>query len=99
MIVLLLLLVLPLLKRYKYRDKPRRRIKVISKRSISQTARLERTIPDNTTPGFAALNELDTHADTCCAGANWALMEYTGQVCKVTPFLDSYQPVQEIPVA
>ena len=26
-------------------------------------------------------------------------MEYTGQICEVSPFLDKYDPVQEIPVA
>jgi hypothetical protein len=33
---------------------------------------------------------MDTHADTCCAGANWSLMELTGEVCDVNPFLNSY---------
>jgi hypothetical protein len=42
---------------------------------------------------------MDTHADTCCAGANWSLLELTGEVCDVNPFLDSYQPMNEIPVA
>jgi hypothetical protein len=42
---------------------------------------------------------MDTHADTSCAGANWSLMELTGELCDVNPFLASYQPVQEIPVA
>jgi Reverse transcriptase (RNA-dependent DNA polymerase) len=51
-----------------------------------------------TTEGHIALNELDTHADTCCAGANWALLELTGHVCEVTPFLDSYDPITEIPL-
>jgi hypothetical protein len=35
---------------------------------------------------------MDTHADTCCAGANWALMDLTGNICEVTPFLESYEP-------
>lgn len=39
---------------------------------------------------------MDTHADTCCAGANWRLMELTGEQ---NPFLDSYKPVKEIQVA
>ena len=56
-------------------------------------------IKNNTVAGHIARNELDTHADTCCAGANWSLMEYTGELCDVNPFLDSYQPIQEIPVA
>jgi hypothetical protein len=42
---------------------------------------------------------MDTHADTCCAGANWALMDLTGNICEVTPFLESYEPVNEVPVA
>ena len=44
-------------------------------------------------------NELDTHADTSCADANWALLEYTGEICEVSPFLTTYDPIQEIPVA
>ena len=42
---------------------------------------------------------MDTHADNCCAGANWTLMHYTGDICEVSPFLNTYAPVQEIPVA
>jgi hypothetical protein len=57
-------------------------------------------IQNDTKADHIAQNELDTHADTCCgAGANWSLMELTGEICNVTPFLDSYQPIQEIPVA
>ena len=44
-------------------------------------------------------NEMDTHADTSCAGANWKLMELSNTMCEVSPFLDSYQPVQEVPLA
>jgi hypothetical protein len=42
---------------------------------------------------------MDTHADTSCAGANWSLMELTGELCDVKPFLDSYNPIMEILVA
>jgi hypothetical protein len=42
---------------------------------------------------------MDTHVDTCCAGANWSLMDLTGEICDVNPFLDTYQPITEIPVA
>jgi hypothetical protein len=45
-----------------------------------------------TQPGHVSKNEMDTHADTCCAGANWALMDLTGNICEVTPFLESYEP-------
>ena len=49
--------------------------------------------------GHIAHNEMDMHADTCCAGANWVLLELTGDVCKVTPFIDFYDPIHEIPLA
>lgn len=42
---------------------------------------------------------MDTHANTYCAGANWSLMELTGEICNINPFLDSYNPESEIPVA
>jgi hypothetical protein len=32
-------------------------------------------------------------------GSNWSLLELTGKICKVNPFLESYQPISEIPVA
>jgi hypothetical protein len=37
--------------------------------------------------------------DTCCTGANWRFLDFTNEVCKVTPFLDSYEPVKEVMVA
>ncbi len=43
--------------------------------------------------------EMDTHADTCCAGATWQLLDFTNEVCKVTSFLDYYEPVKEVMVA
>eukprot|EP00957_Ditylum_brightwellii_P048675 3693336-Ditylum_brightwellii.AAC.1 len=42
---------------------------------------------------------MDSHTDTCCAGANWCVVNFTGVVCDVKPFLDSYEPVQEMPLA
>ena len=42
---------------------------------------------------------MDTHADTCCAGSNWTPLHFTGEIFEVSPFLNIYAPVQEIPVA
>jgi hypothetical protein len=53
--------------------------------------------PDVT--GTIGRNKMDTHADTCCAGANWQLLDSTNEVWKVTPFLDSYELVKEAMVA
>ena len=33
------------------------------------------------------------------AGSNWHVLEYLSQVCEVTAFLGSFEPVNEIPVA
>jgi hypothetical protein len=42
---------------------------------------------------------MDTHnAGTCCAGATWQLLDSTSEVCKVTPFLDSYELVKDVMV-
>ena len=42
---------------------------------------------------------MDTHADMACAGSNWWVMELMGIECKVSPFLDSYKPMNNVPVA
>ena len=43
-------------------------------------------------------SELDSHADTCVAGATWKVMEYTGVVCDVYPYSNSYKPLKQVPV-
>jgi hypothetical protein len=100
-----MLLVLPTLI-YKWRRRKRmyantrsHTIYIISRRYVGRTSRHAKDIGNQTTVGHIANNELDTHADTCCAGANWSRMELTGEICDVNPFLASYQPVQEILVA
>ena len=42
---------------------------------------------------------MNTHADTWCVRANWTPMHYTGDICELSPFLNTYSPVQEIPVS
>jgi len=37
--------------------------------------------------------EIDSHADTCCLGANFVPVYFSGKVCDVSPFLDS-MPIQ-----
>jgi hypothetical protein len=56
------------------------------------------SVPNDTVMGTIGRNEMDTHADTCCAGANWLLLDFTNEVCKVTQFLHSYEPVKEVMV-
>jgi hypothetical protein len=102
--VLLTLLVLPtLIFQYKSQKKQKqqpRHVSIITKHHVGrmQTRDIWQ-VQNQTRAGFIARNEMDTHADMCCAGSNWSLMELTGEVCDVNPFLNSYDPVTEIPVA
>ena len=76
----------PIIKNNKGKE-TRKSVCVVSKRVIKQTRRAYgEAIPHETTPGIVARNKMDMHADTCCAGANWKLMETTNEVCEVTPF-------------
>ena len=49
--------------------------------------------------GKEARCELDTRADTCCAGTNCRPIFYTGQQCAVQGFHDDFAPVPNVPVA
>ena len=42
--------------------------------------------------------ELDSHAGTCVAGATWKVMEYTGVVCNVYPYSNSYKQLKQVPI-
>lgn len=56
-------------------------------------------INNETIVGHLASNDMDTMADTCCAGVNWALVETTGDVSEVNPFKDGYEATKNIPIA
>ena len=55
-------------------------------------------VKNDTQPGHIVRNELDTHADTCCAGSSWQVLWLTGDVCEVEPYLLTYDAMNEIPV-
>ena len=57
------------------------------------------TVPNDTIHGTESNNEIDNHADTICAGANWRVMEFTGEYCDVTPYSNEYEPKRNIPIA
>ncbi len=42
--------------------------------------------------------ELDSHADTTCAGANCRIIEYTDKACHVSAFSQHYGELENIPV-
>lgn len=43
--------------------------------------------------------ELDTRADTICAGINFRLLSLTGQTCEVKGFHQAFEALRDIPVA
>jgi len=44
-------------------------------------------------------SELDSHADTCVAGANTTLLWYTDHKVSVSPFIGEYKPLEDVPIA
>jgi hypothetical protein len=70
-------------------------------RPFDQSTVTVRFIPWKTStsvPGTAARCELNSHADTCVAGPNFQVDEYTGDHCDVTPYSTDYEPLKDIPI-
>jgi len=42
--------------------------------------------------------EMDSHADTCCLGANFIPIYFTGKICNVAPFLSNLPSQEGIPI-
>ena len=66
--------------------------------SVRHTAANSIVSHSSTPDGTIALTELDTHADTICVGKNWRVLDYTGELCSVSPFSTDYAPTPNIPV-
>jgi hypothetical protein len=68
-------------------------------RKVAQVAKRQKLDENEAEPGHVARNELDTRADTICAGANFMCIHPTGMTCSVQGFHQSFAPIPEIPVA
>lgn len=44
-------------------------------------------------------SELDSHADTCIAGANTIPLWYSDHCVSVSPFIGEYSPINDVPIA
>ncbi|KAI2501857.1 Reverse transcriptase (RNA-dependent DNA polymerase) [Fragilaria crotonensis] len=51
-----------------------------------------------TEEGYNARCEMDSHADTCVAGPNFKILEYTGEQCDVSPYTSDYDPITNVSV-
>ena len=77
----------------------RRLIKVGQLKTGSRrVSKVRMTSNKNSTDKIYGRCELDTHADTTIAGSNCVVLQYTGKECDVTPYSDSYEPMQNIPI-
>ena len=52
----------------------------------------------HTVEGHSGRCELDSHADTCVAGANFAICEFDGMTCEVSPYTESYESMKDVPI-
>lgn len=57
------------------------------------------TVAHDTVEGTSGRNEMDSMADTSCAGSNWRMLEDTGMACDVYPFKEGYDAVKGVPIA
>ena len=55
--------------------------------------------PQTTVPHTSARCELDTRADTICAGCNFRLLSTTGQLCDVSAFHSDFESIKDVPIA
>jgi hypothetical protein len=71
-----------------------------SRRNIDPNGRIiAKSQWKNTNPKVAyARSELDSRADTCCAGMTAQVLEYTGQTCEVYPYNPTYKPRKNVPI-
>ncbi len=51
-----------------------------------------------TEEGIEGRCEMDSHADTCVAGPNFMILEFTGEQCDVTPYTNDYEPITNVSV-
>ena len=55
--------------------------------------------PEDFVPRQGARCELDTRADTICAGINFRILTKTGQLCDVSGFHSDFDSIKDVPVA
>lgn len=49
-------------------------------------------------PNVSAANECDSNADTCCAGTNFVVLQFTNRYADVYPYNSSYAPITNVPI-
>ena len=69
------------------------------RRQVGWVQRTNGSIENETTPGHVSTSEMDSHADTGVAGANFYPLAFTGEVFDVSPFSETYEATTNISIA
>ena len=67
---------------------------MMPRRGIAQVGLRNQASP----PMRVARMEMDSHADTCCAGSSARVIEYTGLTANVAPFSLEYSELPDVPI-
>jgi hypothetical protein len=67
---------------------------VIRLAQINTSVELQQPLPNCIAP-----NEMDSNADTCCAGSNFIALSLTRRTADVYPYNSSYEPLLNVPIA
>jgi hypothetical protein len=70
--------------------------------SLSRTRRVGTLFdgrPSTSSTNKSNRSELDSHADTCCAGINTVPFAYSEETVSVSPFIDDYSPLKNVKIA
>ena len=68
-------------------------------RLVSSMRRRKKNIPgvNPSLPSHGRI-ELDSHSDTVVLGSNCVVLHHTGKVCEVSPYMDEYDAITDVPV-
>jgi hypothetical protein len=66
---------------------------------VMKLAQINTTIDIQQPPAnTVAPNEMDSNADTCCAGSNFLVLSLTRRTADVFPYDSSYEPFLNVPI-
>jgi hypothetical protein len=68
-------------------------------KTVMKLAQINTTIDIQQPPvNTVAPNEMDSNADTCCAGSNFILLSLTRRTADVFPYDSRYEPLLNVPI-
>ena len=70
---------------------------VITHRQVAETSSVPNV--EQPIPGVISSNEMDSNADTCCAGSNFVVLQMTRRTADVYPYdVSNYKPIYNVPI-